>query len=179
MFYPYSDDPRLWDPSTGSIVAAAPVGYNIFCSGLTLLADGRCSWAGGHISNNVGLNDASIYDPQANTWARQPDMNAGRWYPTTTTLADGSVLVVSGDIDTTVGVNRLPQVWTNGAWRDLTTAQIAAATLPLHAAGARRQGLQCGTAADLALPRHERHRRVDERPGEHGWKSKLWQRRHV
>ena len=77
----------------------------------------------------MGLNDASIYDPQTNTWARQPDMNAGRWYPTTTTLANGSVLVVSGDIDTTVGVNRLPQVWTNGAWRNLTTAQIS---LPLY-----------------------------------------------
>src|SRR6187402_1896630 len=107
MFYSYSDDARLWDPSTGSIVTAAHAGYNLFCSGLTLLADGKLFVAGGHISNNVGLNDASIYDPQANTWARQPDMNAGRWYPTTTTLTDGSVLVVSGDIDTTVGVNRL------------------------------------------------------------------------
>ena len=78
------------------------VGYNIFCSGLTLLADGRLFVGGGHISNNVGLNDASIYDGATNTWSRQPDMNAGRWYPTTTTLADGSVLVVSGDVDTTV-----------------------------------------------------------------------------
>ena len=56
-------------------------------------------------------------------------MNAGRWYPTTTTLADGSVVIVSGDIDTTVGVNRLPQVWANGTWRDLTSAQIA---MPLY-----------------------------------------------
>ena len=130
FFYSYSDDARLWDPSTGSIVAAPTVGYNLFCSGLTLLADGKLFVAGGHISNNVGLNDASIYDPQANTWARQPDMNAGRWYPTTTTLTDGSVLVVSGDIDTTVGVNRLPQVWTSGAWRDLTTAQISQPLYP-------------------------------------------------
>ena len=130
IFYPYSDDPRLWDPSTGSIVAAARAGYNIFCSGLTLLADGKLFVGGGHISNNVGLNDASIYDPQADTWARQPDMNAGRWYPTTTTLADGSVLVASGDIDTTVHLNRLPQVWTSGAWRDLTTAQISQPLYP-------------------------------------------------
>ena len=62
VFYPYTDDPRLWDPSNGSIVAATKVGYNIFCSGLTLLADGRLFVGGGHISNNVGLNDASIYD---------------------------------------------------------------------------------------------------------------------
>ena len=30
-------------------------------------------------------------------------MNAGRWYPTTTTLPNGDVLVLSGDIDTTTG----------------------------------------------------------------------------
>ena len=47
IFYSYSDDARLWDPSTGSIVAAAPAGYNIFCSGLTLLADGKLFLGGG------------------------------------------------------------------------------------------------------------------------------------
>lgn len=130
IFYPYSDDARLWDPSNASISAATPVGYNIFCSGLTLLADGRLFVGGGHISNGVGLNDASIYDAVANSWVRQPDMNAGRWYPTTTTLADGSVLVVSGEVDATVGVNRLPQVWTNGTWRDLSTAQTALQLYP-------------------------------------------------
>ena len=40
-----------------------------------------------------------------------PDMNAGRWYPTVTVLANGDVLVVSGDIDTSTGVNTLPQVF--------------------------------------------------------------------
>jgi hypothetical protein len=130
VFYSYSDDSRLWNPADGSIVAATKVGYNIFCSGLTLLADGRLFVGGGHISNNVGLNDASIYDGATNTWSRQPDMNAGRWYPTTTTLADGSVLVVSGDVDTTVDANPLPQVWTNGVWRDLSTAQLQVALYP-------------------------------------------------
>ena len=130
IFYPYSDDPRIWDPATASITAATAVGYNIFCSGLTLLANGRLFVGGGHIANNVGLNDASLYDAVTNSWSRQPDMNAGRWYPTTTTLADGSVLIVSGDIDTTVGVNRLPQVWSGGSWRDLTSAQIAVSLYP-------------------------------------------------
>ena len=179
IFYSYSDDARLWDPSTGSIVAAAPAGYNIFCSGLTLLADGKLFLAGGHISNNVGLNDATIYDPQANTWARQPDMNAGRWYPTTTTLADGSVLVVSGDIDTTVGVNRLPQVWTNGAWRDLTTAQISQPLYPFMFLAPDGRVFNAGPQRTHALPHHEWHRRLEERPGQHWWTSKLWHRRHV
>jgi len=54
---------------------------------------------------------ASTYNPVTNTWTRLPDMNAGRWYPTTTTLANGDVLVVAGMVDTTVGTNLLPQVW--------------------------------------------------------------------
>ena len=54
-------------------------------------------------------------------------MNAGRWYPTTTVLANGDVLVVSGYIDPTIGVNTLPQVFqvATGTWRSLTNAQLA------------------------------------------------------
>ena len=47
IFFSYADDPRLWDPANGSIIAAAKAGYNIFCSGLTLLADGRLFVGGG------------------------------------------------------------------------------------------------------------------------------------
>ena len=56
--------------------------------------DGRLFVAGGHIQTNVGLAKASIYNPSTNTWAAVPDMNAGRWYPTVTTLANGDALVV-------------------------------------------------------------------------------------
>jgi hypothetical protein len=131
MFYAYADDPYQWNPLTSAFTATTKFGYNPFCSGLTLLANGSLFVAGGHISNNVGLADVSIYDPVRGTWSRQPDMNAGRWYPTTTTLADASVLVVSGDIDSTVGVNRLPQVWTDGSWRDLTDAQLQTELYPM------------------------------------------------
>ena len=51
------------------------------------------------ISQPIGLPNASIYNPFTDTWHRVPDMNAGRWYPTATTLANGDVLVVSGRID--------------------------------------------------------------------------------
>jgi galactose oxidase-like protein/glyoxal oxidase-like protein/fibronectin type III domain protein len=130
VFYSYGDDTRIWDPSSGSIVSAPKVGYEIFCSGLTLLADGRLFVGGGNTSNDVGVRYTSIYDPVTNTWSREANMNAGRWYPTTTSLADGSVLIVSGDIDTTVHANPLPQVWTNGVWRDLSTAQLQMALYP-------------------------------------------------
>jgi hypothetical protein len=121
------DDPRVWDPATGSVTALSRAGFDIFCTGHSYLPDGRLFVAGGHISNNVGLAEAATYNPATNTWTRQPRMNAGRWYPTNLTLANGDVLVVSGGRDTTVGVNPLPQIWqaATGTWRSLTTAELA------------------------------------------------------
>jgi hypothetical protein len=131
LFWTYSDEGWLWDPATSGLTPATRAGFNTFCTGHSLLADGRLFVAGGHISNSVGLPNAATYDPASDSWVRHSNMNAGRWYPTNTTLADGDVLVVSGDIDTTQGVNRLPQVWraATDTWRDLTTAQLA---LPLY-----------------------------------------------
>lgn len=127
LFYPYTDDPYLWDPATATTTPAAQAGYNTFCTGHTFLADGRLLVSGGHIANNVGQPKAAIYNPFTNSWTSLPDMNAGRWYPSNTTLANGDVLVVSGDQDTTVGVNTLPQVWqtATNSWRNLTNAQLS------------------------------------------------------
>ncbi len=131
LYHPYNDDARLWDPGTNQTTTPLRAGYNLFCNGHSLLADGRVFMAGGHIQNGVGLPRASIYDPFNNAWSHLANMNAGRWYPTNTTLANGDVLVTSGSIDNTVGVNRLPQVWQAGSntWRSLTNAQLS---LPLY-----------------------------------------------
>ena len=79
-------------------------------------------WEVGTGSNYVGIPNAYIYNPFTNNWTRLPDMNNGRWYPTNTTLPNGDVLVVSGWIDTTQGVNVEPQVWqtATSSWRNLT-----------------------------------------------------------
>ena len=75
----------------------------------------------------MGLSRASIYNPFTNAWSNLPNMNAGRWYPTTTVLANGDVLVVSGTLTATIGQNTLPQVFqvATGTWRNLTSAQLA------------------------------------------------------
>jgi Domain of unknown function (DUF1929)/Glyoxal oxidase N-terminus/Kelch motif len=120
------NDPRAWDPATATTSSLAKPGYDVFCSGHSFLADGRLLVTGGHIQNFIGLPNASIYDPFTNTWAQMPNMNAGRWYPTNTTLPNGDALVVSGSIDNTVTENLLPQVFqtASGTWRSLTNAQI-------------------------------------------------------
>lgn len=127
------NDPRLWNPADETLAALAQPGYDVFCSGHAFLADGRLFVAGGHIQNGVGLPKASLYDPFSNTWAGAPDMNAGRWYPTVTTLANGDAVVVSGFVDNTVGVNTLPQVYetATGTWRSLTSAQLSLDTYPM------------------------------------------------
>ena len=125
------DDPRVWNPASGSVTMLSRAGFDLFCTGHTFLPDGRLFAAGGHIENLVGLPEAAIYNPVTNTWTRQPPMNLGRWYPTTTALPNGDVLVVAGSVDVPTGGNPLPQVWQSatGTWRDLTSAQLA---LPLY-----------------------------------------------
>ena len=130
MFYPGSgvsgDAPYTWDPATGSITPIAQAGYDLFCSGHSFMQDGTVLVSGGHIENFVGLPNVSVYNPFTNVWTRGPDMNAGRWYPTSTTMGNGEVLVMSGFIDNTQLENALPQVWqpASRTWRDLTNATL-------------------------------------------------------
>ena len=112
--------PRLWNPATGQVTMAAEPPFDLFCSGHTFLADGRLFVAGGHVVDNVGLADAAIYDPFADAWTDLPDMGSARWYPTATTLADGDVLVVAGNISPGNPATT-PEVWDvdRRAWRPL------------------------------------------------------------
>src|SRR5438132_2167934 len=121
------DNPYLWDPATNTNTAIAQVGANIFCDGLCFVADGKLLVAGGHIGTWTGLPNAYTFDSSTSTWNRLPDMNAGRWYPTNTTLATGDILVISGWINTQIGVNVEPQVWqtATSSWRNLSSAHLA------------------------------------------------------
>jgi len=85
-----------WDPATGQTTALAPPGYDLFCAGHSYLADGKLLLTGGPVLNFVGLDNASLYDPFADRWTAMPPMNAGRWYPTNTTIANGYMLVIVG-----------------------------------------------------------------------------------
>src|SRR5207245_9062448 len=117
-----------WDLLTNTNTSASQSGSNLFCSGHAFLANGQLLVAGGNVDNYIGLPNAYTYDPSYNTWTRLPDMNNGRWYPTNTTLPNGDMLVISGRINASVGVNVEPQVWQSatGSWRNLITAHLAA-----------------------------------------------------
>ncbi len=119
------DHPVRWDPMGGMVHGIAQAGFDLFCSGHTLAADGRVFVTGGHIAEAEGLPNAAFYDPVTNTWEHLPDMNGGRWYPTNTVLPNGDLLVTAGSISQTL-MNDLPQVWDvrAHAWRDLTDARL-------------------------------------------------------
>ena len=121
--------PYLWDPANPAVFTAlSPPGWDLFCSGHSFMADGRLLIAGGHIADGVGALKAGVYDPFTNSWAALPNMNAGRWYPTNTTLANGDLLVVAGTRNSFTDINPLPQVWqvNSGTWRDLSSALLGA-----------------------------------------------------
>jgi hypothetical protein len=136
LFWPSFDNgnnPTLWDPVANTFSTASLAAYNIFCSGHSFLPDGTLLVTGGHNgSSGYGYPYASIYSPTQDSWTQIPNMQDARWYPTNTTLANGDVLVVSGEI--TPGTNStLPQVWhtATNSWLNLTSAQLFQPLYPM------------------------------------------------
>jgi galactose oxidase len=119
--------PQIWDPETQQATATPqpmlPDGtrVNLFCSGHAFLPDGRLLVAGGHLQDSHGVNQAFIFDWRTTVWQALPAMTNGRWYPTVTTLTDGSILVASGSYfdGTQVVNNSVPEIWEGQSWRSL------------------------------------------------------------
>ncbi len=124
--YPVQDHTRatVWDPVTGTQTPVNETGFNIFCSGLAHLIDGRMFIAGGNLDQQLnGIVQTHLFDPATNSWTLGPNMAAGRWYPTVTPLNNGEMLITSGRVDT-------PEVRTlAGNLRSLSTASLS---LPLY-----------------------------------------------
>jgi hypothetical protein len=112
--------PYVWDPSATTF-SAVPSPDWIFCSGHAFLPDGRLLVNGGNISNDHGLPDANIFDPATMSWSTRSPMIKGRWYPTTTTLANGEAVTIAGR-DQNGQVVTIPEVWTGSGWRRLSSA---------------------------------------------------------
>ena len=99
-------DAVLWNPVTGRITnIALTYQRDIFCSGTTVLPDGRVFIAGGHIWQGAlnptqGVINTTIFDPASSAWTEGPMMSQARWYPTTTLLGNGTVIICGGTINT-------------------------------------------------------------------------------
>jgi hypothetical protein len=95
----------IFDPDTLTAQnVSIPYARNVFCAGSYFLADGRLLVTGGdpptHQGDqdaNIGTTSSSLFDPVTQTWSELPPMAYARWYPSNAELADGKVLVFSGN----------------------------------------------------------------------------------
>jgi len=97
-------DAYLWNPATGGTTNVS-IGWarDIFCSGHSLLPDGRLFITGGHVhagAYGLGVKNNDIYDPATRTFSPAPMLTEERWYPTNVELPNGRVLVFGGFKDT-------------------------------------------------------------------------------
>jgi hypothetical protein len=137
--------PRLIDvatldipPGNVSLTQAAHPGFEIFCSGHSVTAEGKLFVAGGHNgSDGNGLDTTFTYDGATNVWTRLPDMlTGGRWYPSVCKLADGSMIVMAGNKTNATGANTTIQKMTfngagSGTWTTLTGASRTLLCFPM------------------------------------------------
>jgi fibronectin type 3 domain-containing protein len=98
-------DARILDLSTGS-EKNLPLAEDLFCIGITHLANGNVLLAGGTLMYDdnpdncsgtwYGLNSTHEVDAQSENLIFTASMAHGRWYPTLVTLPDGNAVVFNG-----------------------------------------------------------------------------------
>ncbi len=125
----------VWDPTgtTQSSIAVQDIEYDVFCSGVAVLPDGRAFVVGGTSDYSfTGENRSSIFDPLTNSFLQSQSMVDGRWYATITTLGDGRVMAWSG-IKLTGGTNNTVEIYdlknAGAGWSSPTAAPV---TPPLY-----------------------------------------------
>lgn len=96
----HGSDSWIWNsPTLGSSQVRSLIHRDIFCSGHSVLPDGRAFVTGGTMWGThrfAGAHETSLFDPATSSWSRGPSMAFARWYPTNLTLPNGDVLIVSG-----------------------------------------------------------------------------------
>lgn len=98
----------LYNPVTGGLTNVdIPVSIGtdglvneFFCAGESVLPDGKVLVSGGLSgippSEDLGIVQTEIFNPATTSWSPGPNMNYGRWYPTTIAVPNGGVMVISG-----------------------------------------------------------------------------------
>jgi hypothetical protein len=96
----HGSDTWTWDGTTGaSAQVRTLLRRDVFCSGHSVLPDGRAFVTGGTMWGTHtfrGAHETTLFDPRTSNWSRGPGMAFARWYPTNLTLPNGDVLIVSG-----------------------------------------------------------------------------------
>jgi fibronectin type 3 domain-containing protein len=120
----------VWDPATDTMTTQ-PLTWDMFCNGMAVLPDGRPFIMGGTINYQPfqGANRTSAFDPVTGNFVDLQSMAHGRWYPTSTVLGDGRVMVFSG-LTEGGGTNVAVEIYKVGAgW---SPQYMASFTPPLY-----------------------------------------------
>ncbi|KAL6708861.1 hypothetical protein ACN47E_002268 [Coniothyrium glycines] len=80
-----------WVTGAVSQREVAETAHDMFCPGMSSLADGRLVITGGSNAQKT-----SIYDPRNNTFAPGPDMRIARGYQSSTVLSNGKIFTIGG-----------------------------------------------------------------------------------
>ena len=105
----------IFDRATGT-VTTQPVNWDMFCNGMVVLADGRTLVNGGTLQYDPfhGELRSAVYDPATGQFTDVQTMAHGRWYPTVTSLSDGTIMTFSG-LDEKGGTNSTVEIYTIGS----------------------------------------------------------------
>lgn len=120
----------VFDPATGT-VTTQPVNWDMFCNGMLVLPDGRAVVNGGTLQYDPfhGEFRTTVYDPSTGQFTDVQSMAHGRWYPTVTSLSDGTFMTFSG-LDENGSTNSTVEIYTVGSgW---STAYGSPFTPPLY-----------------------------------------------
>jgi galactose oxidase-like protein/PKD domain-containing protein len=105
----------IYDPATGTITTQ-PVNWDMFCNGMVVLSDGRAIVNGGTLQYDPfhGQLVSAVYDPSTGQFTNVQNMAHGRWYPTVTSLSDGTIMTFSG-LDENGNTNSTVEIYTVGS----------------------------------------------------------------
>ena len=107
----------VFDPATltSSPLTVTATGHQMFCPGLSMLADGSVLVTGGSDAAKT-----SIYDPALGGWTTGAQLGIARAYQSSTTMSDGSVFTVGGSWNGGLG-GKYGEVWSASTrtWRTL------------------------------------------------------------
>ncbi|MGI9239358.1 MAG: LamG-like jellyroll fold domain-containing protein, partial [Verrucomicrobiales bacterium] len=103
----------VWDPSTGEHTELNNDNHDMFCAGTAMDVDGQPMFSGGRNA----VRSSTVFDWKNDQWVRKASMHGGRWYPSSTTLPDGSIVTASGSIGT--GIGRVERYSQDSGWTRL------------------------------------------------------------
>ncbi|RVU85966.1 DUF1929 domain-containing protein [Leucothrix sargassi] len=98
----------VFDPQNETFTSTlvSETNHDMFCPGISNLADGRIMATGGS-----GSNKTSIYNPDNGVWEAAQEMNTPRGYHGQVTLTDGSAFTVGGSWSGGIG-EKNAEIWT-------------------------------------------------------------------